>query len=248
LFAKQYFQGEDPVGKWFDRVDAAGDRSHYQIVGLIRDARSRDRLRWPIRPTVYVPFAAVDSAGAFRPTGRGTIVVRTASQNPLALAATLRREVAAARPGFRVRDIRTQLELNQGDTVRERLLAILASFFAGMALLLAGVGLYGVLDYSVLQRRREIGIRIAIGARAGDIVRRVSGEGFAMVLLGAVGGLAIGMASVRYVESLLYQVRLTDVSILALPTFAILIGAVLAALPAVFRAARTDPAKMLRTE
>jgi ABC-type antimicrobial peptide transport system permease subunit len=197
---------------------------------------------------VYVPFAALDSAGALRPTGRGTIVVRTASQNPLALADALRRKVADARPGFRVRDFRTQVELNQRDTVRERLLAMLASFFAGVALLLASVGLYGVLDYSVLQRRREIGIRIAIGARTGDIVRRVSGEGFAMVLLGAVGGMAIGMASVRYLESLLYQVRLTDVSILALPTLAILFGGLLAALPAVFRAARTDPAKMLRAE
>jgi len=195
-----------------------------------------------------VPFAAVDSAGVFRPTGRGTIVVRTVSQNPLALAAALRREVADARPGFRVRAVHTQMELNQSDTVRERLLAMLASFFAGVALLLAGIGLYGVLDYSVLQRRREIGIRIAVGARTSDIVRRVSGEGFAMVLLGAVGGLAIGMASVRYAESLLYQVRLTDVSILALPTLAILIGGLLAALPAVFRAARTDPAKMLRAE
>ena len=248
LFAKQYFQGEDAMGKWFDRVDAAGGRSRYQIVGLIRDARSRDRLRWPIRPTVYVPFAALDSAGAFRPTGRGTIVVRTVSQNPLALATALRRGVADARPGFRVRAVHTQMELNQSDTVRERLLAMLASFFAGVALLLAGIGLYGVLDYSVLQRRREIGIRIAVGARTSDIVRRVSGEGFAMVLLGAVGGLAIGMASVRYAESLLYQVRLTDVSILALPTLAILIGGLLAALPAVFRAARTDPAKMLRAE
>ena len=248
LFAKQYFRGEDPVGKWFDRVDAAGGRAHYQIVGVIRDARSRDRLRWPIRPTAYVPFAAVDSAGAFRPTGRGTIVVRTASQNPLAMAGALRREVAAARPGFRVRDVHTQIELNQGDTVRERLLALLASFFAGVALLLAGVGLYGVLDYSVLQRRREIGIRIAIGARAGDIVRRVSGEGLAMVLPGAAGGLAIGMIAVRYVKSLLYEVRLTDVSTLAWPTLAILVGALLASLPAVFRATRTDAAKMLRSE
>ena len=248
LFARQYFRGEDPVGKWFDRVDAAGGSAHYQIVGLIRDARSRDRLRWPIRPTVYVPFAGVDAAGALRPTGRGTIVVRTASGNPLALADALRREVAEARPGFRVRDVRTQVELNQTDTVRERLLALLASFFAGVALLLAGVGLYGVLDYSVQQRRREIGIRIAIGAGTGDIVRRVGGEGLGMVLLGAAGGLALAAASMRYVESLLYQVRLTEVPILALPALAILGGALLAALPAVFRAARTDAAKMLRAE
>jgi predicted permease len=248
LFAKQYFNGENPVGKWFDRVEPGGGRSHVQIIGLIRDARSRDRLRWAIRPTAYIPFPSVDASGAIRPTGRGTFVVRTASKNPLALAATLRKEVANARPGFRVRDIHTQLELNQSDTVRERLLAMLASFFAAVAILLAGVGLYGVLDYSVLQRRREIGIRIAIGARYGDIVRRVSAEGFAMVGLGAVTGLAIGMASVQYVQSLLYQVRLTDLSILALPSLTILTATMLASLPAVIRAVRTDPVKMLRTE
>ena len=248
LFAKQYFNGENPVGKWFDRVEAAGGRSHFQIVGLIRDARSRDRLRWAIRPTVYIPFPSVDAGGAMRPAGRGTFVVRTASENPLALAASLRREVANARPGFRVRDIHTQVELNQTDTVRERLLAMIASFFAAVAILLAGVGLYGVLDYSVLQRRREIGIRIAIGARSGDIVRRVSVEAFAMVALGAVVGLAIGMASLQYVKSLLYQVRLTDLSILALPSLTILTAALLASLPAVIRAVRTDPVKILRTE
>ena len=248
LFAKQYFNGENPVGRWFDRVEPGGGRSHVQIVGLIGDARSRDRLRWAIRPTAYIPFPSVDASGALRPAGRGTFVVRTASQNPLASASTLRREVANARPGFRVRDIRTQVELNQIDTVRERLLATIALFFAAVAILLAGVGIYGVLDYSVLQRRREIGIRIALGARSGDIVRRVSGGALAMVALGAGVGLAIGMASVRYVQSLLYQVRLTDVSILAIPSLTILIAALLASIPAVIRAVRTDPVKMLRTE
>jgi putative ABC transport system permease protein len=248
LFAKQYFNGEDPVGKWFERVDPSGGRSRFQIVGLIRDARSRDRLRWPIRPTVYIPFSSVDSSGALRPSGRGTFVVRTVTANPLALAATLRKEVANARPGFRARDIHTQLEFNQSDAVRERLLALLASFFAAVALLLAGIGLYGVLDYSVVQRRREIGIRIAIGARTGDIVRRVSFEGFAMVVLGAMAGLTIGIASVRYVESLLYQVRPTDLAMLALPSLTILAAALLASLPAVIRAVRIDPVKMLRNE
>jgi ABC-type antimicrobial peptide transport system permease subunit len=176
------------------------------------------------------------------------LVVRTVSQNPLALAASLRKEVANARPGFRVRDIHTQLEFNQIDTVRERVLALLASFFAVVALLLAGVGLYGVLDYSVLQRRREIGIRIAIGARFGDIVRRVSVEGFAMVLLGAMGGLGLGIASVRYVESLLFQAKLTDLPVLALPSLTILGAALLATVPAVIRAVRVDPVKMLRIE
>jgi predicted lysophospholipase L1 biosynthesis ABC-type transport system permease subunit len=247
-FASQYFNGEDPVGKWFDRVEPAGGRSHFQIVGYIRNARSRDRMRLAIRPTVYIPFPSMDTDGALRAVARGTFVVRTAAANPLALASTLRKAVAQARPGFRVRDARTQEEFNQTDTVRERLLAVLATFFAIVAMLLAAVGLYGVLDYSVLQQRREIGIRVAIGARPGQIVRRVTGEAIAMVLAGAAAGVALGLISVRYVVSLFYQVRPTDPAMLGLPLLTILAAALLAALPAVIRAVRIDPASMLRGE
>jgi predicted permease len=240
-FAKQYFGGDDPVGKWFDRVAGTGARAHFQIVGLIRDARSRDRMRLPIRPTAYIPFAS-------EPAARGTFVVRTTSANPLALAATLRKEVAQARPGFRVRDMRTQEELNRTDTVRERLLAVLASFFAGLATLLAGVGLYGVLDYSVVQRRREIAIRMAIGARVGEIVRRLAVGAFAMVCGGAAAGFAIGLAGARYVESMVFQVRVTELAVVAAPLGIILGTTLLAALPSVLRAARIDPAAALRVE
>jgi hypothetical protein len=137
----------------------------------------------------------------------GTFIVRTSGPNPFALASTLRQEVPRGRPEFRVTGFRTQQELIDAQTIRERLLAMLALFFAVVALLLAGVGLYGVLDYSVLQRRREIGIRMAIGARSLDIARRLTGEAFAMVFLGAAAGLGLGMASVRYIESLLCQPR-----------------------------------------
>jgi ABC-type antimicrobial peptide transport system permease subunit len=156
--------------------------------------------------------------------------------------------VPRARPGFRVSNIRTQTELNQSTTVRERLLAMLALFFAGVALLLAGVGLYGVLDYSVLQRRREIGIRMAIGAQAGDIARRVTADVFGMVLAGALAGVAMGMISVRYIESLLFGVKATGAGMLALPSLAILAAALLAAVPAVIRAVRIDPVSMLRAD
>jgi len=117
-----------------------------------------------------------------------------------------------------------------------------------VALLLAGIGLYGVLDYSVVERRREIGIRMAIGAQAGDIARRIAFEAFAMVAVGALAGLAVGMASVRYVQTLLYQVNPTDPGMLVWPWLTILAATVLAALPAIFRAVRIDPAAMLRAE
>jgi ABC-type antimicrobial peptide transport system permease subunit len=205
-------------------------------------------MRLPIRPTGYIPFASIDAKGVPQPKGRGTFVVRTASANPLALASTLRKEVPGARSGFRVSNIRTQTELNESATVRERLLAVLALFFAVVAQLLAGIGLYGVLDYGVLQRRREIGIRMAIGAQAGDIARRVTADIFAWVLVGAVAGLALGMASVRYIAALLYGVKPTDLGMIGLPAIMILAAALLASVPAVIHAIRIDPASMLRAD
>ena len=120
--------------------------------------------------------------------------------------------------------------------------------FVNVALLLAAIGLYGVLDYSVIQRRREIGIRMAIGAQAGDIARRVTADVFRMVLAGALAGLALGVTSVRYIQALLYQVKPIDLSMLAVPSLVILAAALLASLPAVFHAVRIDPVSMLCSE
>ena len=246
-FAKTYFDGVDPVGKTFDLNMDEGLRLRYQIVGLVGDVRYSN-LREPILPQLYVPFHSIDKSGAAGKKGAGILLVRTSGLNPRALAGVLRQEVPRARPEFRVSRIRTQLEINQSHTVRERLLAMLALFFAIVALLLAGVGLYGVLHYSVLQRRREIGIRIAVGAQAGGIARLVTTDVFAMVFIGAVAGIGLGMLSVRFVESLFYQVKATDLQILALPALAILVGALLAALRPVIQAVRIDPASMLRAE
>jgi predicted permease len=241
-FVKQFFSGESPIGKSF-----AKGNDRYQVVGVVRDVPYRN-MREPTLPQAYVPFHAVDASGALRPIRGGTLIVRTSSMNPLAMASILRREVPRARPEFRVSNIRTQMEINQSQTVRERLLAMLGLFFAGVALVLAGVGLYGVLDYSVLQRRREIGIRMAIGARAGDIARGVTAEVFAMVLAGAAAGVGLGLGSVRFVETLLYGVKATDLAMLAGPAAMIFVAAMLAALIPVMRAVRIDPVAMLRVE
>jgi predicted permease len=243
-FAREYFNGENPVGKSFLRGRTTVP---YRIVGLVADAPYRS-IREPFLPVAYVPFRQVDSAGAPGNYGHASYIVRTVGANPIALAQSMRLEVTRARSDFRVSNIGTQEELNQAQTVRERLLATLAVFFGCVALLLAAIGLYGVLDYSVLQRRREIGIRLAIGAPASRIVRTVTIEVFSMVLIGAAAGLALGFWSIRYVETLLYQVKPTEVSMLELPSLILFAAAILAAVPAVIRAVRIDPVVMLRTE
>jgi len=246
-FAKAFFDGQNPIGKSFDKTQGERGHIHFQIVGRVGDARYRD-LREPITPTAYVPLHSVDANGALQLQKSATFIVRTSNSNPLAMASILRQEVPHARPEFRVSNIHTQVELNQSHTIRERLLAMLASFFAGVALLLACLGLYGVLHYSVLQRRREIGVRMAIGAQPASIAGLVISDVLLIVFLGALAGLGLGIASQRFIGSLLYGVRVTDPILLAVPILTILEAILLAALPAVLHAVRIDPVNILRAD
>jgi ABC-type antimicrobial peptide transport system permease subunit len=197
----------------------------------------------PIRPTAYFPVQVDEPK-----LNQASFIVRTAAANPLAMAKYLRQEVLRFRSEFLVSNIHTQSELVRNHTLRERLLAMLALFFAAVSLLLAAVGLFGVLDFSVQQRRREIGIRMALGAQGLDVAARVTAEVFAMVFVGACVGLAAGVFSESYLETLLYQVKVTDLTMLALPSIIIFSAALLAALPPVIRAVRIDPARMLRAD
>ncbi len=244
-FARRYFEGRSPVGRIFEMSMSPDPRATVQIIALVGDARY-DGMREPIGPTAYVPFSRMPPAQVG--TERATFLVRTKSPNPMALASILRQEIPRARSDFRVSNIRTQQELVDDQTIRERMLAMLSLFFASVALVLAGVGLYGVLDYAVVGRRRELGIRIALGARNADIARRVTIEVFSMLLLGSACGLALGLGSAHYIATLLYQVKATDAPMLALPAITILAAALLAALPPVLRAIRIDPSEMLRAE
>lgn len=244
-FENVFFNGEDPVGRSFDTNRDHGMR--LRVVGVVSDSAYQD-LRGPVPPVVYLPFRSVDASGQLRKSRGASFVLRVSGANPLALAPLLRHEVARARPGFLVSRIVAQKELVQQQTIRERLLAMLASFFAAVALLLAGIGLYGVLSYSLVRRRRELGIRIAVGAPAREIVRRATVEGFAMVSMGAIAGLALGLASVRYIESLLYHVKPSDPARLIAPAVTLFAAALLASLPAAISALRIDPVEMLRAE
>ena len=245
-FVDTYFRNENPIGRFFERPSGRG-RERYQIVGVTGDARYRG-MRDAIPPVAYFPFTSVNQKGMLAPKSRGTFIVRTTGADPLALAPQLRREVTRARSEFRVSTISTQQALNDVYTVRERLLAMLAMFFGVVALVLAGVGLYGVLDYSVLQRRREIGIRLALGARAGDVAGRVTLRIFSMVVTGAAAGLALGLIGQRYVEPLFFEVKASDPSMLVMPSTTILVAAALASIVPVIRALRINPVKMLRAD
>jgi predicted permease len=252
-FARQYFAGESAVGHSFETTSNGGfagspgrnARVPVRIVGVVGDARYED-MRLPIPATAYIPFRALDSRGGIG--YRATFIVRTRTADPLSLASTLRREVRAARPEIRVANIVSQDELVQSQMIRERLLAMLALFFAAVALILAAVGLYGVLNYAVLERRRELGIRIALGATSGDIAWRVTLGAIVMIALGSAIGIGLGLDSEHYIAALLYEVKASDPNLLALPLITMLGAAVLAALPPVLRAVHIDPATLLRSE
>jgi hypothetical protein len=237
-FARTYFNGRNPVGRWLDI--GLGNKDPYtplQIIGYVRDAAYRN-LREPIRPTVYVPHGAGPHS---------TFLVRTAG-DPIALAPLLRRRVSEARPEFRVRTIQPQSNFVRRHLLRERLLAALSAFFAMVALILAAIGLYGVLHHAVTVRQREIGIRMALGARPVNVVRQVTGAAVGMVCLGVALGSVGGVAAGRVVQALLFEVKATDPDALAIPALILLAASFIAAIPPALRAAGIDPAETLRSE
>jgi len=243
-FIKTFFPRQDPIGRTFER---GANEPVNTIVGVTPDV-PYDDLREPSRAVFYVPFDEIDAKSVPSAVDFATFAIHTDAQNPLALADSLRQFIAQRHNGLRVSNITTQLDLLRDQTIRERLLAMLAAFFAAVALLLAGIGLYAVLNYSVLQRRREIGIRMAIGSTRAGIVRIVTLDVFEMIVLGGCAGVALGFGAARYVQSLFYQVKATDADMIASPMCAILLTALVATLPAVLRALRTDPTEILRSE
>jgi predicted permease len=243
-FVKTFFPGQDPIGQTFER---GANQPHNKVVAVIHDVPYSD-LREPSRAVFYVPFDEIDGKSAPSAVDFATFAVHTNALNPLAFADSLRQLITQRHNGLRVSNVTTQLDLFRDQTIRERLLAMLAAFFAAVALLLAGIGLYAALNYSVLKRRREIGIRLAIGSTRAGIVRIVTLDVLQMIALGGWAGVALGFGAARYVESLFYQVKATDADMIALPTCAILLSALVATLPAVLRALRTDPTEILRSQ
>jgi putative ABC transport system permease protein len=234
-FAARYFGREPAVGR---RIDARFDeeRTISEVIGVVANARYD--VRQPAAPTIYVPMPTNET---------GTLHVRAAG-DLAALGARLREEVRAASPLFRVTTVTSQRAAIERTLLRERLLALLAGFFAIVGAVLTAVGLYGMLTYAVVQRTREIGIRVALGARVFDAVRTVLRDAARATVIGTACGLAGGLYASRFVEALLFEVTARDARSVALPVGTLLVTALIAAALPAWRAARVDPAIALRND
>ncbi len=240
-FAKRYFLDKDPLGVQLDLDVSVGypERKPRTIVGVVGDVRSRT-VRGRPRPEIYVPVS--QTAPNFL-----TLVVRAASSRT-DLLATIRGMIREMDPNLalrRVETLTTAVERSFGPT---RFYLSLLVAFAGLAAVLAGIGLYGVIGYLVSRRTREIGVRIALGARRNDVVRMVLAQGLRPALLGIGLGLAGTLAGAKILGSLLYNVTPLDVTALITATGILLGVVVLAILVPAGRASRISPVVALRSE
>jgi putative ABC transport system permease protein len=232
-FARRYFGVASPIGRAYERTGQPPP-VRQEIVGVVADVRLSD-LRSVPPPTVYVPHR-----------GLGTMQVRAAG-DALALTAVIDREVRATHPSLRVK-FELQSTRIANTLLRERLLALLSGFFAAVGLLMAAVGLYGVLSYSVVRRTREIGIRMALGARSGALVIAIVRDAALMTGIGIIVGLAGGLYLSGFVKGLLHDVHPTDSFSIVMPIGCLLLTAFFAAVPAAWRASQLDPVEALRSE
>ena len=233
-FARAYFGGRSPVGQ---RVRQKSSDAPIEIVGLVADAVYFS-VREANHPSVFVPL---------EPRSGATILVRT-TPGTGDLRQPLTTEVSRLQPGIGVRDVERFETFVAQQMIRERLLAALSSFFAALALVLAVIGIYGVLNYAVTRERREIGLRMALGARPVHVVALIPRRLLGVVCVGAVLGVAGGVAFGRAVQALLFEMAPTSPMALAVPLAALAGAAVLAVLPPAIRAVRVDPALTIRTE
>ena len=237
--ARLYFPGVNPIGQRFVNTDEKKPHPR-EIVGVVGDVRHASLSAKPA-PHVYQPEAQKGIQSM-------TMAVRSMGAQPAALLQMIRREIAAIDPNVPIADIHTMEEMVASSVAPWRFTMALLSVFAGVALLLASVGIYGVLAYSVNQRRREIGIRMSLGAQRRDVLQLFLSQGMAVTLLGIVFGLGGAWAATRIMRSLLYSVSPTDPFVfLSVPlTFAVV--ALLASFFPARKAARVNPVVALRSE
>ncbi len=234
-FARRYFPGENCLGRrimnWLQKND------WLTIVGVVGDVRSGEE---GASPAMYLPYLQVGSPHM-------TFLVRTAG-NPMLWAGPVRRVVASVDKDQPIHDLASLDELRAGSLTSRRVNLLLLAAFAALGLILAAVGIYGVVAYSVSQRTHEIGVRVALGAERGDVLKIVVGQGLRAVLIGTGIGVAVSIGLTRFLQTMLFGVKPTDPVTLVTVSLVLLAVAWLACYIPARRATKVDPIVALRYE
>jgi predicted permease len=237
-FARKHFPGEDPVGKRI-KVFMAEPPVWTEIVGVVGDVRY-DNLTAEAEPFVYYPYPGLTYPFM-------TLVIRTAG-DPAEMAPAIRREIAAIDPDQPVSDVRTMTQVMADTVARARFNTLLLAIFAGLATLLAAVGIFGVMSYSVQLRTREIGLRMALGAQPARVLMMMLRQGLLLTLVGIGVGLAGALALSRVMSGLLYGVTASDPATFATIVVVLAVVSLIACYIPARRATRVDPLIALKYE
>ncbi|HXJ05232.1 MAG TPA: ABC transporter permease [Candidatus Acidoferrum sp.] len=238
-FVEKYAGKDKPIGKLFGQSEgnANGPASAgYEIIGVVRDTKYNS-LRREIHPMMYTPQSA----------GGASFELRTAA-DPQAILPAIREVVAQVNTNLPLFNVTTESEQIDRLLFQERLVARLAGFFGLLALVLASIGLYGLLSYEVAQRTREIGIRMALGAEPGGVLKLVLRQGIVLAIAGAAAGMCVALGVMRYLSSMLYDIHTNDpLTMIAVAVLLALVALAACYIPA-RRATRVDPLVALRYE
>jgi predicted permease len=238
--ASEFFAGDSPLGKHL-KMKWGGTEDNYEIIGVVGDTLYR--VSEPVKATAYFPVLS----GIPSETSGSTIVLRSFG-DPLAMAMPVQKQVAALDPSLPVYGILTLQQIVGNSTASQSFSATLVLAFAVLSLLLAAIGLYGVLSYLVAQRVTEIGIRIALGAKRSEVLRLVLIDGLRPVVVGLVIGLAGGAAAGMLIRSVLYGTSPLDPVVFAMMIGSLLLTAMIACVFPALRASRIEPMQALRIE
>ena len=236
--ARQYWPNEDPVGQHISR---GTNSPPVTVVGIVKHAKSSSLESDTTEGFYYLPIAQ-------SPETTAALAVRTTVSNPAVLTGAIQSAIRAVDPNQPVYDMKTMEQWVNDSMISRRFLVVLLSIFAGLALLLAALGLYGVINYGVKLRTRELGIRMALGAARGDVLRLILGKGMQLAILGLVLGLATTFIVGRALSSLLYQVSLFNPITLLITSLLLTATVLLASYLPARRASALDPMRTLREE
>ncbi|HEU4586749.1 MAG TPA: ABC transporter permease [Gemmatimonadaceae bacterium] len=240
--ANRFWPGEDPVGREIN--NGSGD-AYFRVAAVTGDVRIDD-LRTPAPEIIYFPIVPAEGTVLWGSPSSMTLVVRVKSANPLSLVPSIRRTLAAIDPSIPIANARSMSDVVAKSMARLSFTMLLLGVAGVMALVLSAVGLYGVISYIVGERRGEIGVRMALGARAGEVGGMIMLQSVRLAAIGVAIGLLGAVAATRVLRSLLFEVSPTDpLTLVAVAVFLMLLAALASYAPA-RRAARVDPIEVLR--